>query len=113
MAEVVYVLCALTSNACAVLLLRGSLASRTRLLFWGSFCFTGLALNNVLLYVDLVMTPPTVDLGILRSAVALRNTARPGYRAAIDSLTVGGRPATRYVLAPEKWGRWKALPEVR
>ena len=49
----------------------------------------------------------------MRSAVALRNTARPGYRAAIDSLTVGGRPATRYVLAPEKWGRWRALPEVR
>jgi hypothetical protein len=49
----------------------------------------------------------------MRSAAALRNAAKPGYRAAIDSLTVGGRPATRYVLAPEKWGRWKALPEVR
>jgi hypothetical protein len=48
----------------------------------------------------------------MRSAAALRRTARPGYRAALDSLTVGGRPATRYVLAPERWGRWKALPEV-
>lgn len=48
----------------------------------------------------------------LRSAVALRNTARRGYRAALDSLTVGGRPATRYVLAPRGWGRWAALPEV-
>ncbi|HJR49514.1 MAG TPA: hypothetical protein VJ794_00325 [Gemmatimonadales bacterium] len=48
----------------------------------------------------------------LRSAVALRNTARRGYRSALDSLTVGGRPATRYVLAPQAWGRWGALPEA-
>jgi hypothetical protein len=48
----------------------------------------------------------------MRSAAALRGTARPGYRATLDSLTVGGRPATRYVLAPTRWGKWKALPEV-
>jgi hypothetical protein len=48
----------------------------------------------------------------MRSAAALRNTAKRGYRSALDSLTVGRRPATRYVLAPEAWGRWKALPEV-
>ena len=48
----------------------------------------------------------------LRSAVALRNTARRGYRAALDSLTVGGRAATRYVLAPARWAKWGALPEV-
>jgi hypothetical protein len=48
----------------------------------------------------------------LRSAAGLRTTARPGYRAALDSLTLGGRPATRYVLAPTGWGRWEALPEV-
>ena len=49
----------------------------------------------------------------MRSAAALRNTTKRGYRAGLDSLTVGKRPATRYVLAPEGWGRWKALPEVR
>jgi len=48
----------------------------------------------------------------MRSAAALRNTAKRGYRSALDSLTVGKRPATRYVLAPEAWGRWKELPEV-
>lgn len=47
-----------------------------------------------------------------RSAAGLRITARRGYRAALDSLTIAKRPATRYVLAPEAWGRWKALPEV-
>lgn len=70
MAEAVYLLCALTSVTCAVLLLRGWAASRTRLLFWGSLCFIGLALNNVLLFVDLVMVP-SVDLSLVRSAVAL------------------------------------------
>ncbi|HEY7611998.1 MAG TPA: hypothetical protein VH764_03305 [Gemmatimonadales bacterium] len=51
--------------------------------------------------------------GFLRSAAGLRTTARPGYRAALDSLTVNGRPATRYVLAPSDWERWAKLPEVR
>jgi hypothetical protein len=48
----------------------------------------------------------------LRSAAGLRRTSRPGYRAALDSLTVGERPATRFVLAPEKWPRWGDVPEV-
>jgi hypothetical protein len=49
----------------------------------------------------------------LRSAgPGLRHTARPGYRAVLDSLDVGGRAATRYVLAPAAWPRWKDLPAV-
>ncbi len=46
------------------------------------------------------------------SGPALRRTARPGYRAALDSLGVGGRPVSRYVLAPDRWDRWDSLPEV-
>jgi hypothetical protein len=46
------------------------------------------------------------------SGPALRRTARPGYRAALDSLDTGGRPMTRYVLAPERWARWDSLPAV-
>lgn len=48
----------------------------------------------------------------LRSAAGLRSTARRGYRATLDSLPVGGRPATRYVLAPQNWGRWGSPPGV-
>jgi hypothetical protein len=70
MAEAVYVLCALTSVMCAALLLRGYLATRTRLLFWSSLCFAGLALNNVLLLLDLLVLPG-VDLTIWRNASAL------------------------------------------
>jgi hypothetical protein len=70
MAEFVYGLCALTSIVCAVLLLRGYRRNRTRLLFWSALCFTGLALNNALLLVDLYIVPD-VDLFVLRTSVAL------------------------------------------
>jgi hypothetical protein len=41
----------------------------------------------------------------------LRATARPGYRTQVESLTLEGRPATRYVLAPTAWDDWSRLPQ--
>ena len=73
MAEAVYVLCALTSITCAVMLFRGYRASRTRLLFWASVSFAGFALHNILLFVDLVMLPK-IDLFYWRTGVALAAT---------------------------------------
>ena len=70
MAEVVYILCALTSLACAVLLLRAYTRSRTRFLLWSGLCFVALAANNVLLYVDLAVYAD-LDLSVPRQAVAL------------------------------------------
>ena len=64
---VVYALCALTSTVCAVLLVRSSLAGRVRLLLWSALCFTGLAVNNVILLVDRSILSD-VDLSLLRSA---------------------------------------------
>lgn len=52
MIHLLFILCALTSFACAVLLLRGYLRTRVRLLLWSSICFAGLTLNNALLVVD-------------------------------------------------------------
>ena len=69
-AEAVYLLCALTSIACAAMLVRGYLASRSKLLLWSSLCFVGLALNNTLLFLDLVVVP-TVDLSAWRTGSAL------------------------------------------
>jgi hypothetical protein len=69
MAEAVYVLCALTSLFCAGLLIRSYRARRSRLLLWSSACFIGLALNNALLVIDL-MVVPQIDLSLLRTAVA-------------------------------------------
>ena len=72
MAEAVYILCALTSLACAVLLWRGYTRSRgSRFLLWSSLCFAMLALNNVLLFVDKVILPTQVDLTIWRSLAGL------------------------------------------
>lgn len=70
MATFVYVLCALTSLACAILLLRGFRSSRSRLLFWSSLCFWGLALNNILVFVD-ERVVPTTDLSVWRSIPAV------------------------------------------
>lgn len=70
MAELVYLLCALTSTLCAVLLIRSYRLQPTRLLLCSSLCFVGLALNNLLLFVDLVIVP-TIDLEIWRSLLAV------------------------------------------
>ena len=75
MAETIYVLCALTSAVCAVLLLRGWTRTRVRLLFWSGLCFAGLAVNNVLLFVDLVLLPTAFDLAVPRSLTALASMA--------------------------------------
>lgn len=76
MAEAVYILCAITSIACAVLLGRGYTRSRARFLLWSSLCFVGLAINNILLFVDKVVFPDitgfwNVDFPVWRSVAAL------------------------------------------
>jgi hypothetical protein len=70
MAESIYALCALTSLFCAALLIRSYAKNRLRLALLSCLCFSGLALNNVLLFVDLVVTPD-VDLGVLRGGIAV------------------------------------------
>ena len=70
MATAIYILCALTSLACALLLLRGYLRNRVPLLLWSALCFFGLALNNSLLFIDLSVVP-TMDLSVWRSVPAL------------------------------------------
>jgi len=69
-AETVYLLCAATSIVCGVLLLRGYHLSNTDLLFWASLCFLGLAINNVILFVDLIILPG-VDLFWWRTLPAI------------------------------------------
>jgi hypothetical protein len=69
MPETVYTLCALTSILCAALLVRSWARSRAPILLWSSVCFIGLAVNNVLLLVDLVFVPD-VDLSLVRALCA-------------------------------------------
>lgn len=71
MAEAVYLLCAITSIVCAAMLFRGYRLHKTVLLFWSSLCFIGLALNNILTFLDLVIVPTAIDLSLWRSGIAL------------------------------------------
>ncbi|MCL4295214.1 MAG: hypothetical protein KJ077_05780 [Anaerolineae bacterium] len=70
MAEAVYILCSLTSVACAALLLRSYLRRRVRLLLWCGLCFLGLTVSNVLLFLDLAVLPQ-IDLSLWRSLATL------------------------------------------
>ena len=69
-ANIVYILCAATAITCAVLLFRGYRQSGARLLFWSALCFIGLALNNILLVID-VRVVPNIDLSAWRVLPAL------------------------------------------
>jgi hypothetical protein len=81
---IVYVLCAATSLACAILLLRGYRQSAVRLLFWSSLCFFGLALENVFLILDLVIFPE-VPLSLVRRLIGLASLALLLYGLVWDS----------------------------
>lgn len=69
MAEIVYILCAVTCLVCALLLGRGYARTRKRLLLWSTLCFVLLFANNVVTVIDLVVVPG-VDLLWLRSVLS-------------------------------------------
>lgn len=68
--SLVYLLCAFTSWACAVLLLRAHARHPSRLLFWSGAGFCAIGASNLLLFVDRVLVPGT-DLTLLRSGLTL------------------------------------------
>ena len=68
MAEAIYLLCAATSLVAAAMLLRQYWRRRTKLLLWSCVGFVGLSINNVLVYVDLVLFTG-VDLSVVRTAI--------------------------------------------
>lgn len=67
---IVYLLCFLTSSACAWLLGRSYRATGARLLLWSGLCFLFLAANNLLLFVDLLIIHD-VDLRLGRLLLSL------------------------------------------
>jgi hypothetical protein len=69
-AGAVYILGTLMALACAILLLRGYLRGRQKLLLWSSLCFFGLAISNFLVFIDLILLPAQIDLYPLRLATA-------------------------------------------
>lgn len=84
MATIVYLLCALTSLLCAVLLGRSYSRNRMRLLLWSTLGFVGLALNNFILFIDEVVIVDT-NLSLLRNLAALAGTGVLLYGLIWDS----------------------------
>ncbi len=66
----VYLLCFLTSAACAVLLARSYSAGRSRLLLYSALCFALLAANNLVVVIDLILLPD-MNFRLLRLVLAL------------------------------------------
>jgi hydrogenase/urease accessory protein HupE len=85
MATTVYLLCAITSAACAVLLVREFRRSRARLLLWSSVAFVGFAANNALVFADYVLVPQ-VDLALVRAVAALGSVSLLLYAFVWDPL---------------------------
>jgi len=70
LAPSVYLLCLLSSAVCAWLLARRYARSQTRLLLWAALCFGLLALNNLLVVLDLLVIT-SVDLSLARLFASL------------------------------------------
>jgi len=69
-AETVYLLSLFTSLICMALLFRGYWRSGRILLVCSALCFVFLSVNNLLLFIDVVLLP-NIDLRLLRGAVNL------------------------------------------
>ena len=66
----VFILCFLTSGACAFLLARNYRRTGTRLLMWSALCFGLLALNNAVVFIDALLLPD-IDLAVPRLGLSL------------------------------------------
>jgi len=72
----IYLLCAATALACCLLLLRGYKRSRVRLLLWCGLCFLALTVENVVLFLDLIVFPgPQTDLSAFHISAAVAGVA--------------------------------------
>jgi hypothetical protein len=71
MSGFIYILSATTCLLCAVLLLRSFMQRHVRLLLWAGLCFLGLMLENVLMYIDIVVYPVEFDLSVWRKVPGL------------------------------------------
>jgi len=67
-ANIIFMLCVLSSSLCAMLMLYAYERFRKRILLWILLCMIFLAINNILLYLDVVL--PEIDLSVARNTTA-------------------------------------------
>ena len=70
MAALIYLLCTATALLCSALLLRGYRRIRVPFLLWSGLCFSGIALENLVLFLDRIVFL-SVDLSPVRQAAGL------------------------------------------
>lgn len=70
MDNLIFALCATTALLCAVLLFRGYIRTRARLLLWSGICFVLLSISNWLIIVDRSVGP-AYDFSLCRLLAAL------------------------------------------
>lgn len=68
---ILYLLSVIACFACMLLLFRGYINTRLRILLWTALCFVCLTANNVLIFVDLVLLPTDIDLRLPRHLASL------------------------------------------
>jgi hypothetical protein len=68
MAAFVYLMCTLTSAACAVLLLREHRRTASRVLLWCGLAFVGFTVSNAMVFTDFVLAPDA-NLATVRAIV--------------------------------------------
>lgn len=71
---VVYFLCFIGSGVCAYLLVTAFARRREKLLLWSAICFCLLALNNLLVFLDIIVLPQ-IDLTLWRSLTSFTAVA--------------------------------------
>jgi len=71
MGMLIYGLCALTSALCAWLLLQAYARTAYKLLLWTGMFFVVSTVNNLLLMIDKIVFPVTIDLSIPRYLISL------------------------------------------
>jgi len=84
MALTVYLLGAVTSLVCALLLARAYRRTHARLLLWSAICFAGFFINNILLMVELRVLVDQ-DLSVARSLPLLAGISCLVYGLVWDS----------------------------
>lgn len=77
--DVLYLLCLLTSLSCCLLLIRSYRRNRSKVLLWTAVCFVLLAVDNLLVVLDLIVFP-SIDLSPLQLIATL---------LAVSSLLIG------------------------
>jgi uncharacterized membrane protein len=70
--------------ACAILLFRGYIFARKRMLLWSAICFAALAISDVMVFVDLILVPD-IDLYFWRVLLRAAGLASLLYGLIWDS----------------------------